>query len=443
MSPIARVLARQILDSRGHPTLEVDVVLESGALGRAAVPAGVSTGRYEALEVRDGGEAWGGRGVRLAVASVVEQIGPRIIGLEASDREGLDEFLVDWDGTSALVRLGANAILGVSLAAARAAATDQGEPLWRHLGGPEARTLPIPMLNVLAGGLHADNRLTVQELMIVPVAAPSFSEALRIGVEVYHELGYVLLARGLGRMIGDEGGYAPRVSSADEALELVTTAISAAGYRPGIDVALALDVAASELRDGRGYRLDGNGRSLTPDELVDRWAQLCERYPIVSLEDGLGEADWNGWRALTERLGGRVQLVGDDLFATHPSLLQLGVEQRIANAVLVKPNQVGTLTRVLETIAIAHGAGYTAVMSHRSGDTEDTTIADLAVATGCRFIKAGAPARSERVAKYNRLLRIEEELGSAARFAGARDPSGDHPLPGGQRARRPSRRRRR
>jgi enolase len=419
MSRIEQVLARQILDSRGHPTLEVDVVLESGALGRAAVPAGASTGRYEALEVRDGGEEWGGRGVRTAIASVEKQIGPRILGLDASDREALDAFLVEWDGTSALVRLGANAILGVSLAAARAAAGDVGEPLWRHIGGRDARTLPIPMLNVLAGGLHADNRLTVQEIMVVPLMAPTFSEALRIGVEVYHELGYLLLARGLGRALGDEGGYAPRLASAEVALELTSAAIAAAGYEPGVDVALALDIAASELRDGRGYRLNGDGRSLSSAELVDRWADLCERYPVVSLEDALGEADWMGWRELTQRLGARVQLVGDDLFATHPSLLQLGIDQQIANAVLIKPNQVGTLTRVLETIALADRAGYAAVMAHRSGETEDTTIADLAVATGCRFIKAGAPARSERAAKYNRLLRIEEELGSAARFAGA------------------------
>jgi enolase len=419
MSQIARVLARQILDSRAHPTLEVDVVLESGALGRAAVPAGVSTGRYEALEVRDGGEAWGGRGVRTAIASVVDQIGPRIVGLDASDREALDTFLVEWDGTSALVRLGANAVLGVSLAAARAAAADAGEPLWRHLGGRDARTLPIPMLNVLAGGLHADNRLTVQEIMVVPLTAPTFSEALRIGVEVYHELGYLLLSRGLGRALGDEGGYAPGLASAEEALDLVGAAIAAAGYEPGVEVALALDIAASELRDGRGYRLNGDGRSLSSGELVDRWAELCERYPVVSLEDALGEADWVGWRELTQRLGARIQLVGDDLFATHPSLLQLGIDQRIANAVLIKPNQVGTLTRVLETITIADRAGYATVMAHRAGETEDTTIADLAVATGCRFIKAGAPARSERAAKYNRLLRIEEELGGAGRFAGA------------------------
>ena len=419
MSRIERVLARQILDSRGHPTLEVDVVLESGALGRTAVPAGVSTGRYEALEIRDGGEEWGGRGVRTAMASVVKQIGPRILGLDACDREALDTFLVEWDGTSALVRLGANAILGVSLAVARAAAADVGEPLWRHIGGRDARTLPIPMLNVLAGGLHADNRLTVQEIMVVPLTAPTFSEALRIGVEVYHELGYLLLARGLGRALGHEGGYAPRLASAEEALDLASAAIAAAGYEPGVDVGLALDIAASELRDGRGYRLNGDGRSLSSEELVDRWADLCERYPVVSLEDALGEADWMGWRELTQRLGAGIQLVGDDLFATHPSLLQLGIEQHIANAVLIKPNQVGTLTRVLETITIADRAGYTAVMAHRSGETEDTTIADLAVATGCRFIKAGAPARSERSAKYNRLLRIEEELGSAARFAGA------------------------
>jgi enolase len=422
MTRIERVRGRQILDSRGHPTLEVDVVLESGALGRAAVPAGASTGRYEALELRDGGDAWAGRGVRQAITNVEDEIAASLVGRDAADQEGIDALLVGLDGTSSLVRLGANAVLGVSLAAARAVASETGLPLWRQLGGRDAGTLPIPMLNVLEGGLHADNRLAVQEFMLVPLGAPTFSEALRVAAEVYDQLGHVLTARRLSRALGDEGGYAPQLDTAEAALELVVTAIAAAGYRPGVDVGVALDSAASELRDGDGYRVEGDGSSLTADELVGYWADLCERYPIVSLEDPLGEEDWGGWRRLTDRLGERVQLVGDDLFATHASLLQLGIDQGIANSVLIKPNQVGTLTRTLETIALAHAAGYATVMSHRAGDTEDTTIADLAVATACRFIKAGAPARSERVGKYNRLLRIEEELGDAARFAGAPGP---------------------
>jgi enolase len=417
VSRIERVHARQILDSRGHPTVEVDVVLASGAMGRAAVPVGASTGRYEALELRDGGDAWDGRGVQRAIASVRDQIAPHVVGLEAHDQEALDALLVELDDTSAFVRLGANAVLGVSLAAARAAAADASEPLWRFLGGDEP-TLPIPMLNVLDGGVHADNRLLVQEFMLVPLGAPTFSEALRIGAEVYHHVGHLLLAQGLPRAVGDEGGFAPQLDSTDAALELLVAATESAGYRPGVDVALALDAAASELVDPNGYRLDGDRGPRDADDMVAYWADLCERYPIVSLEDGLGEEDWRGWRTLTERLGGRVQLVGDDLFVTHSSLLQLAIDQAIANAVLIKPNQVGTLTRTLQTIALAHAAGYTTVMAHPSGDTEDTTIADLAVAAGCRFIKAGAPARSERVAKYNRLVRIEEELGPDARFAG-------------------------
>ena len=420
MSRIARVHGRQILDSRGHPTVEVDVVLASGAFGRAAVPVGASTGRYEALELRDGGEAWDGRGVRRAVANVREDIAPHVVGLDCGDQEALDAVLVGLDDTSGFVSLGANAVLGVSLAAARAAADEAGQPLWRHLADGGQPTLPIPMLNVLEGGVHADNRLLVQEFMLVPVGAPTFSEALRMGGEVYHRLGHLLLARGLTRAVGDEGGFAPALDSSEEALDLLVAAIESAGYRPGIDVALALDAAASELGDvdRDGYRIDGEAEPLASAEFVAYWASLCDRYPIVSLEDALGEEDWTGWRILTQRLGSRVQLVGDDLFVTRPSLLQLGIDQGIANAVVIKPNQVGTLTRALETIALARTAGYATVMANRAGDTEDTTIADLAVATGCRFIKAGGPARSERVAKYNRLLRIEEELGPPARFAG-------------------------
>ncbi|HEY7622223.1 MAG TPA: phosphopyruvate hydratase [Solirubrobacteraceae bacterium] len=420
MSRIERVHARQILDSRGHPTVEVDVALVSGAFGRAAVPVGASTGRYEALELRDGGEAWDGRGVRQAIANVRDEIAPHLEGLDADAQDVVDDTLVSLDGTSGLVRLGANAVLGISLAVARAAADDRGRPLWRHLGRGEP-TLPIPMLNALEGGVHADNRLLVQEFMLVPIGAPSFSEAMRMGSEAYHHLGHLLLARGLSRTVGDEGGFAPALDSSEVALELLVAAIESAGYRPGLDIAVALDAAASELGDvdRDGYRIDGEAEPLASDELVAYWAALCERYPIISLEDALGEEDWSGWRSLTRRLGSRVQLVGDDLFVTHASLLQLAIDQRIANAVLIKPNQVGTLTRALETITLAHDAGYATVMAHRAGDTEDTTIADLAVALGCRFIKAGGPARSERVAKYNRLLRIEEELGAHARFAGA------------------------
>jgi enolase len=421
MSRIARIHARQILDSRGYPTIEVDVVLDSGALGRAAVPVGTSTGRYEVLELRDGGEDWGGRGVHRAIASVHDEIAPQLLGVDADDQEALDDLLVELDGTSALARLGGNAVLGVSLAAAKAAAADAGHPLWRHMvrGAPR---LPVPMVNALDGGVHADNRLLVQELMLVPLGATSFSAALRIAGQTYHELGHLLLAAGMGRAVGDEGGYAPQVDSAETAIELLVSAIEKAGFRPGIDIALAVDAAASELVDPAGYRVASAAAPLSSDELVAYWSDLCDQYPIVSLEDPLGEEDWKAWRDLTQRIGRRVQLVGDDLFVTHPSLLQLGIDQGAANAVLVKPNQVGTLTRTLQTINLAAGAGYATVMAHRSGDTEDTTIADLAVATGSRFIKAGALARSERVAKYNRLLRIEEDLGPDATFAGS-EPS--------------------
>lgn len=419
--------ARQILDSRGHPTLEVDVSLVSGRRGRASVPAGASTGRYEAVELRDGGDEWAGRGVRRAIHSVRDTIGPEIVGVDAADRETLDGLLIELDGTSSLGRLGGNAILGVSLAAARAVALGRRLPLWRHVGGSSARTLPIPMLNVLEGGMHADNPLTIQEVLLIPHGAATFSEALRLGAEVYSELGYVLLARGFPRALGEEGGFAPPLGSLGDALDLVVEAIERVDMRPGVDVALGLDVAASELWDGSAYAFDGAQGLLSTKEMIERWTVLCGAYPIASLEDPLGDEDWAGWRALTEQLAGRsVQLVGDDLFATHPSLVQLGIDQRAATAVLVKPNQVGTLTRTLETIAVARGAGYESVMSHRAGETEDTTIADLAVATGCRYIKAGAPAGG-RAPKYNRLLRIEEELGDRARFAAR---SGDARLSG-------------
>jgi enolase len=419
-SSVAQVHARQILDSRGHPTLEVDVVLASGARGRASVPAGTSTGRYEVLELRDGGDAWHGRAVQLAIANVRDQIAPHLIGVDVRDQDRLDETLVELDGTSSLSRLGANAVLAVSLAAARAAANEAACPLWRHLAS-EAPCLPVPWLNALEGGVHADNRLAVEEFMLVPLSASTFTQALRLGAEIYHELGFVLLGRRLSRAVGDEGGYAARLDSSEAALDLLLDATRAAGYEPGADVAFAIDAAAGELADDDGYRLGGETR--TTDELIAYWADLCDRYPIVALEDGLGDEDWSGWRRLTDRLGSRVQLVADDLFATHPSLVQLGIDQHIANAVLVKPNQVGTLTRTLETVSLARAAGYTTVMSHRSGDTEDTTIADLAVATACPFIKPGAPARSEHAGKYNRLLRIEEELGAGARFAGNELPA--------------------
>ncbi|HWK28958.1 MAG TPA: phosphopyruvate hydratase [Solirubrobacter sp.] len=413
---IEDVHGRQILDSRGYPTLEVGVRLSSGARGHAAVPAGASTGRYEAQELRDGGEAWGGRGVQLAIDRVREEIAPLLAGADARDQEAIDAALVELDGTSSLVRLGGNTILGVSLAVAHAAAAEAEKPLWRHLGGPDAVLLPTPLLTAIEGGLHSDNRLVVQELLLVPVGAATFSQALRIGAEVYHALGRFLLAQGASRALGDGGGYAARLDSDEAALDAALAAIGIAGYRPGVDVALALDAAASELYSDGGYRLAGDDTPLTGEELIDHWCRLCDRYPIVSLEDPLGEADWEGWRQITARLGSHVQLVGDDLFATHASLVRLGVDQGLATAVLIKPNQVGTLTRVRETVALAHAEGYATVMAHRAGDTEDATIADLAVALGCRFIKAGGPARSERVAKYNRLLAIEEQLGGAARF---------------------------
>jgi enolase len=420
MSRIERVRARQILDSRGYPTLEVDVILATGAYGRAAVPAGSSTGRYEAQSLRDGGEAWDGRGVLAAVAVVEREIAPRIVGLDVRRQEELDALLVDLDGTSSLVRLGANTLLGVSLATARAAAAHSGQPLWRHLraGGPPR--LPTPMLCMLEGGLHADNRLAIQEVLLVPLGAPTYAEALRMGAAVYHQLGYGLLARGMSRAVGDEGGFAPAVADTRAALDLVLAAVVGCGLRPGVDIGFALDAAASELWNGNGYLMDGESPPLASDRLIAYWEELFDQYPIVSLEDPLGEEDWVGWRRLTTVAGDRVQLVGDDLFATHPSLVQLGIDQRVANAVLIKPDQVGTLTRTLETIGLAHDAGYVTVMAGRSGDTEDTTIADIAVAKGCRFIKAGAPARSERVAKYNRLLRVSEEMEDGYRASGGR-----------------------
>ncbi len=418
MSQIERVHARQILDSRGNPTVEVEVALRSGAHGHAAVPSGASTGEFEATELRDGGARWNGKGVERAVAGVDGEIAAAVRGLDASDQEALDRALIELDGTPNKSRLGANAILGVSLAAAHAQAAEEGLPLWRYLGGEAARVLPVPMLNVLNGGAHADNRVDFQEFMIVPCGAPSFSECLRMGVEVFHALKGSLHERGLSTAAGDEGGFAPDLASNEEALRMLVAGIEAAGYEPGVDVAIALDPATSELyRDG-AYVLEHEGRTLSAAELADYWVQLAAHYPIVSIEDGMDEQDWDGWKTLTERLGASVQLVGDDLFVTNTERLRRGIELGVANSILIKVNQIGTLSETLAAVALAREAGYTAVMSHRSGETEDVTIADLAVATGCGQIKTGAPSRSERVAKYNQLLRIEEQLGADAEFPG-------------------------
>jgi len=418
MSEIQHVHARQILDSRGNPTVEVDVWLDSGAAGRAAVPSGASTGTREALELRDGGSSFGGKGVERAIRNVNDDIAAAVKGLDADDQRRLDDRLIELDGTDGKTRLGANAILGVSMAAARAAAADAGEPLWRYLGGADASLLPVPTMNVLNGGVHADNPVDFQEFMIAPVGASSFAQAIQMGAEVYHELQRTLRSRGLATAVGDEGGFAPALPSNEAPLELLVSAIGAAGYRPGEDLAICLDPAASEFfKDGR-YELAGEGRSLSPAEMVDYWSGVTDRYPVLSLEDGMAEQDWDGWRHLTERLGSRLQLVGDDIFVTNPAILREGIERGVANSILIKLNQIGTLTETLDTIALAHEAGYRAVISHRSGETEDTFIADLVVATGVGQIKTGAPARSERVAKYNQLLRIEEELGNRARYAG-------------------------
>ena len=419
---IDSVRAREILDSRGNPTLEVEVVLMDGAVGRAAVPSGASTGVHEAVELRDGDtKRYGGKGVLKAVANVNDVIGPRLAGASCFDQAAIDGELIALDGTANKAKLGANAILGVSLAVARAAANQLGVPLYRYLGGATARLLPLPQFNVLNGGRHAPGGPDFQEFMVVPVGARTFAEALRMGAEVYHSLGRLLAEAGLATTVGDEGGFAPKLGRNQEAVELLLRAIEAAGYRPGEDVALALDPAASELLadpPAADYVLAREGRTLTADALIDLWEEWCQRYPIVSIEDGMAQDDWNGWFLLTARLGRRVQLVGDDLFVTNGERIRKGQREGVANAVLIKPNQIGTLTETLAAIEAARSGGFATVMSHRSGETEDTTIADLAVATGCGQIKAGAPARGERTAKYNRLLRIEEELGASAKFAG-------------------------
>jgi enolase len=418
MSEIARVHGRQILDSRGNPTVEVDVVLRSGASGRAAVPSGASTGEFEATELRDGGEAWGGKGVTRAVANVDGEIADAVAGIEAADQAAVDRALVELDGTPNKSRLGANAILGVSLATAHAQAAEEGLELWRYLGGEQARVLPVPMMNVLNGGAHADNKVDFQEFMVVPAGASTFSDCLRMGTEVFHALKRTLHERGLSTAVGDEGGFAPDLGSNEDALKMLLAGIGAAGYEAGGEVAIALDPATSEIYEDGAYVLEHEGRTLDAAGLSDYWADLVERYPIVSIEDGMAEEDWMGWKALTDRIGAGVQLVGDDLFVTNTERLRRGIEAGVANSILIKVNQIGTLTETLEAIAMAREAGYTAVMSHRSGETEDVTIADLAVATGCGQIKTGAPSRSDRVAKYNRLLRIEEQLGDEARFPG-------------------------
>jgi enolase 1/2/3 len=418
VSEIERVHARQILDSRGNPTVEVDLLLSSGASGRAAVPSGASTGEFEAVELRDGAEAFAGKGVMRAVANVNGELGAAVKDLDAGDQAGLDRAMIELDGTPNKARLGANAILGVSLAAAKAAAAEAGLPLWRYVGGEAAHVLPVPMMNVLNGGAHADNRVDFQEFMVVPVGARSYSEGLRMGAEVFHALKRTLHERGLGTAVGDEGGFAPDLESNEAALAALIEGIEAARYTPGDEVAVALDPATSEIYEEGSYRLEHEGRTLSAQELVGYWAEMVERYPIVSIEDGMDEEDWDGWRRLTADLGARVQLVGDDLFVTSTERLRRGIENVVANSILVKVNQIGTLSEALDAISTAREAGYSAVMSHRSGETEDTTIADLAVATGCGQIKAGAPSRTDRVAKYNQLLRIEEALGGDATYPG-------------------------
>jgi enolase len=422
MSQIERIHARQILDSRGNPTVEVEVSLSSGAEGLAAVPSGASTGELEAVELRDGGDAWGGKGVGKAVDHVNGEIAEALAGARAAEQTAIDRTLIELDGTPNKGRLGANAILGVSLAAAKAAADDSGQPLYLYLaelyGGGEPGVMPVPMMNVLNGGAHADNSVDFQEFMVVPTGASSFSEALRIGAETFHALKDTLSERGLSTAGGDEGGFAPDLDSNGDALEALVAGIETAGYEPGKDVHIALDPAASEIFEDGSYRLEHEGRTLSAEEMAGYWDDAAQRFPIVSIEDGMDEGDWDGWKLLTERLGGRLQLVGDDLFVTNPKLLRRGIEEGVANSILIKVNQIGTLTETLEAVRTAREAGYTAVISHRSGETEDTTIADLAVGTGAGQIKTGAPSRSDRVAKYNRLLRIEEELGDQASYPG-------------------------
>ncbi len=419
MSEIERVNAREILDSRGNPTVEVEVRLRSGTVGVAAVPSGASTGKHEAVELRDGApDRFAGKGVRKAVANVMGPIAQRIVGMDPVDQRAVDFALIDLDGTEDKSNLGANALLGASLASARSAAAEIGLPLYRFIGGAAACVLPVPFMNVLNGGVHAANNIDFQEFMVVPLGASSFGEALRWGAEVYHELAALLRKRGLASGVGDEGGFAPNLSRNEEAVQVLSDAIESAGRQPGAEVGIALDPAASEFWSEGGYTLAGEGRRLDPHEMVAYWKDLVSRYPIVSLEDGMAEEDWEGWELLTRELGARLQLVGDDIFVTNPALLQLGIERGVGNAILIKLNQIGTLTETLDTVRMASENGYAATVSHRSGETEDVTIADLTVATNCGQIKTGAPARGERVAKYNQLLRIEEHLGASACYGG-------------------------
>ena len=418
MSEIVGVHAREVLDSRGNPTVEAEVVLDSGARGRAIVPSGASTGAGEALELRDGGKRYRGKGVATAVDNVIDTIGPALLGFDCLDQRGLDTLMRDLDGTTDKSKLGANAILGVSLACAHAVSQELDLPLYRYLGGPDAHLLPVPLMNVLNGGAHADNSVDLQEFMLAPVGAGTFKEALEWGSNVYHSLKKILDDRGLSTGVGDEGGFAPDLSANSEAVDLLVESIEAAGYRPGDDVAIALDPATSEIYEDGAYVLASEGRRLSADEMVAFWQEWVSKYPIVSIEDGMAEDDWDGWKSLTTELGDRVQLVGDDLFVTNPEVLERGIAERAGNAILVKPNQIGSLTETLECVRIAQRASYATVISHRSGETEDATVADIAVGTNAGQIKTGAPARGERTAKYNQLLRIEDMLGDTARYAG-------------------------
>jgi len=418
MTTIVEIKGREVLDSRGNPTVEAEVVLESGARGRAMVPSGASTGTHEAVELRDGGPRFGGKGVLRAVAAINERIAEELIGLDALNQEAVDKTMLELDGTPDKSKLGANAILAVSLATAHAAASGLGLPLYRYLGGVQGVTLPVPLMNVINGGKHADNNLDFQEFMLVPAGFSSFAEALRAGVETFHALRAVLKAKGCNTNVGDEGGFAPELRSNAEAVEVLLTAIEKAGYKPGREIAIALDPASSEFYQAGRYVLEADGKSLSSAEMVAYWESWVNQYPIVSIEDGLAEEDWEGWKLMTQRLGGRVQLVGDDLFVTNPAILQRGIEMGVGNAVLVKVNQIGTLSEALEAIRMAHRNGYTTILSHRSGETEDSTIADIAVAVNAGQIKTGSASRSDRLAKYNQLLRIEEELGTAARYLG-------------------------
>jgi enolase len=416
MTAITNILGREVLDSRGNPTVEVEILLESGAMGRAIVPSGASTGEHEAVELRDGGKRFLGKGVLRAVANVNSEIREAIVGLDGLDQRSLDNKLIALDGTENKSRLGANAILGVSLAVARAASSARNLPLYKSITGDDANTLPVPMMNVLNGGVHADNNIDLQEFMIMPIGASRFSEGLQWGVEIYHTLKSLLRAKGLSTAVGDEGGFAPNLANNEEAIELLVEAITRAGFKPGVDIAIALDPAMSELYKDSRYHMAGENKIFTNDELVEWWVSMVDKYPIVSIEDGMAQDDWDGWAALSSALGHRIQLVGDDLFVTNTKRLQLGIDRKIANSILIKVNQIGTLSETLDAVSLANNNNYASVMSHRSGETEDSTIADLAVATNCGQIKTGAPARSDRVAKYNQLLRIEQDLGANAKY---------------------------